>query len=125
MTATKQKEPKEEPVDNSPSKPTATGPARGTPTSKSSKAKRKANEEAKPSVSVPPKKVKTENVSHCLLLASLIMRAPFIIIVALVYLFINVSCYENIVKYRIEQLSWTVAYLRYIFFVKIFFIFVS
>lgn len=61
VTATKQKEPKEEPVDNSPSKPTATGPARGTPTSKSSKAKRKANEEAKPSVSVPPKKVKTEN----------------------------------------------------------------
>lgn len=61
VTAAKQKEPKEEPVDNSPSKPTATGPARGTPTSKSSKGKRKANEEAKPSISVPPKKVKTEN----------------------------------------------------------------
>ncbi|XP_058723728.1 transcription initiation factor IIF subunit alpha-like [Vicia villosa] len=60
-TATKQKEPKEEPVDNSPSKPTATGSARGTPTSKSSKGKRKANEETKPSNNVPPKKVKTEN----------------------------------------------------------------
>lgn len=44
---------KEEPVDNSPSKP----PARGTPTSKSSKGKRKTTDEAKPA---PPKKVKTE-----------------------------------------------------------------
>jgi len=69
VTARKQKEPKEEPVENSPSKPTATGPTRGTPASKSSKAKRKANEEAK--------KLKTENVSHCFLLASLIMRAAW------------------------------------------------
>ncbi|KAK2378535.1 transcription initiation factor IIF subunit alpha [Trifolium repens] len=61
VTVAKQKAPKEEPVDNSPSKPTATGPARGTPTSKSSKGKRKTNEEAKPSIGVPPKKVKTEN----------------------------------------------------------------
>ncbi|OIV91838.1 hypothetical protein TanjilG_17830 [Lupinus angustifolius] len=59
----KQKEPKEEPVDNNPSKPPATGPARGTPTSKSSKGKRKLNEEAKPSNSALPKKVKTENES--------------------------------------------------------------
>lgn len=66
MTATK-KEPKEEPVDNSPSKPTAGGSSRGTPTSKSTKGKRKANEEAKPSNGGPPKKVKTENVSHCYL----------------------------------------------------------
>ncbi|AES64460.2 transcription initiation factor IIF subunit alpha [Medicago truncatula] len=58
ITATKQKEPKEEPIDSSPSKPTATGPARGTPTSKG---KRKENEEAKSSISVPTKKLKTEN----------------------------------------------------------------
>lgn len=90
-TATKQKEPKEEPVDNSPSKPTATGSARGTPTSKSSKGKRKANEETKPSNSVPPKKVKTENVSRCFLLDKVIMRGPSVILVALLYLFINVS----------------------------------
>jgi hypothetical protein len=96
VTAAKQKAPKEEPVDNSPSKPTATGPARGTPTSKSSKGKRKTNEEAKPSIGVPPKKVKTENVSLCFLLASLIMTAPFIIIIALLYLFINVSCSKTL-----------------------------
>lgn len=59
VTAAK-KEPKEEPVDTSPSKPTTTGPARGTPTSKSSKGKRKASEEAKPNIA-PTKKVKTEN----------------------------------------------------------------
>jgi hypothetical protein len=96
VTAAKQKEPKEEPVDNSPAKPTATGPSRGTPTSKSSKGKRKTNEEAKPSIGVPPKKVKTENVSLCFLLASLIMTAPFIIIIALLYLFINVSCSKTL-----------------------------
>ena len=69
VTATKQKDaPKEEPVDNSPSKPAATGPARGTPsTSKSSKGKRKVNEEAKPSNGAMPKKVKAENVSPCFL----------------------------------------------------------
>ncbi|KAK7359857.1 hypothetical protein VNO77_01822 [Canavalia gladiata] len=63
VVATKQKDvPKEEPVDNSPSKPTATGHARGTPSSsKSSKGKRKVNEEAKPSNGTPPKKVKAEN----------------------------------------------------------------
>ncbi|XP_061340767.1 transcription initiation factor IIF subunit alpha-like [Gastrolobium bilobum] len=63
VVATKQKDAlKEEPVDNSPSKPTATGPARGTPSSsKSSKGKRKLNEEAKPSNGATPKKVKTEN----------------------------------------------------------------
>ncbi|RDX68433.1 Transcription initiation factor IIF subunit alpha [Mucuna pruriens] len=63
VIAPKQKDAlKEEPVDNSPSKPTATGPARGTP-SKSSKGKRKSNEEAKPSnpASATPKKVKSEN----------------------------------------------------------------
>lgn len=65
VIATKQKDAlKEEPIDNSPSKPTATGPARGTPSSKSSKGKRKLNEEAKPSNTAPPKKVKVENVSH-------------------------------------------------------------
>jgi transcription initiation factor TFIIF subunit alpha len=65
VAATKQKDaPKEEPVDNSPSKPTATGPTRGTTPSKSSKGKRKSNEEAKPSNVPTPKKVKTENVSQ-------------------------------------------------------------
>ncbi|XP_020220384.1 transcription initiation factor IIF subunit alpha [Cajanus cajan] len=64
VTATKQKDAlKEEPVDNSPSKPTTTGSARGTPSSasKSSKGKRKSNEDAKPSNGATPKKVKTEN----------------------------------------------------------------
>lgn len=65
VTAIKQKDaPKEEPVDNSPSKTMATGSARGTPSSsKSSKGKRKSNEEAKPSNGATPKKVKTENES--------------------------------------------------------------
>ncbi|KAK7332392.1 hypothetical protein VNO80_29143 [Phaseolus coccineus] len=62
VIATKTKDaPKEEPVDNSPSKPTATGPARGTPSSKSSKGKRKSNEEVKPTNTATPKKVKQEN----------------------------------------------------------------
>lgn len=77
VTAIKQKDaPKEEPVDNSPSKTMATGSARGTPSSsKSSKGKRKSNEEAKPSNGATPKKVKTENVSHCYFFwACLIMR---------------------------------------------------
>ncbi|KAL5140585.1 Transcription initiation factor IIF subunit alpha [Glycine soja] len=57
VIATKQKDAlKEEPIDNSPSKPTATGPARGTPSSKSSKGKRKLNEETKPSNTATPKK---------------------------------------------------------------------
>lgn len=65
VIATKQKDaPKEEPVDISPSKPAATGPARGTPSSKSSKGKRKSNEEVKPANTATPKKVKQENVSH-------------------------------------------------------------
>ncbi|KAF7840559.1 Transcription initiation factor IIF subunit alpha [Senna tora] len=61
--APKQKDaPKEEPADNSPLKPTSAPPARATPsTSKSSKGKRKLNEETKASNSAPPKKVKTEN----------------------------------------------------------------
>ncbi|KAF7803826.1 Transcription initiation factor IIF subunit alpha [Senna tora] len=63
LTAPKQKDaPKEEPVDNSPLKPAPSGPARGTPpSSKSSKGKRKANEDTKANNSTPPKKVKTEN----------------------------------------------------------------
>ncbi|XP_047163284.1 transcription initiation factor IIF subunit alpha-like [Vigna umbellata] len=62
VIATKQKDaPKEEPVDISPSKPAATGPARGTPSSKSSKGKRKSNEEVKPANTATPKKVKQEN----------------------------------------------------------------
>ncbi|RYR63327.1 hypothetical protein Ahy_A04g021136 isoform K [Arachis hypogaea] len=65
VTATKQKDapkPKEEPVDNSPSKPAAAGATRGAPsTSKSSKAKRKTTEEPKPSNAATPKKVKSEN----------------------------------------------------------------
>ncbi|KAL2341357.1 hypothetical protein Fmac_009297 [Flemingia macrophylla] len=64
MIAPKQKDAlKEEPVENSPSKPTATGSARGTPSSasKSSKGKRKSTEEAKPTNGATPKKVKTEN----------------------------------------------------------------
>lgn len=67
VVAPKQKDaPKEEPADNSPLKPAPSQPARGTPsTSKTSKGKRKLNEETKPSVA-PPKKVKTENVCHYL-----------------------------------------------------------
>ncbi|KAF3451808.1 hypothetical protein FNV43_RR07904 [Rhamnella rubrinervis] len=55
--------PKEEPADNSPSKPVSSGSAKGTPsTSKSSKGKRKLNgDDAKTSNGAPPKKVKTEN----------------------------------------------------------------
>ncbi|KAI9161415.1 hypothetical protein LWI28_017164 [Acer negundo] len=54
---------KEEPVDNSPSKPAPSGSARGTPSaSKSAKGKRKSNgDDAKASTAAPPKKVKTEN----------------------------------------------------------------
>ena len=67
VIASKQKDaPKEEPADNSPLKPAAAGTARGTPsTSKSSKGKRKLNEESKASNGAQPKKVKTENVCHC------------------------------------------------------------
>ncbi|XAR53838.1 Ubiquitinyl hydrolase 1 [Bertholletia excelsa] len=64
VLAPKQKDvPKEEPVDNSPAKPSPSGSARGTPnTSKSAKGKRKINgDDAKPSNGAPPKKVKTEN----------------------------------------------------------------
>ncbi|KAA8515586.1 hypothetical protein F0562_018803 [Nyssa sinensis] len=64
VLAPKQKEaPKEEPVDNSPSKAAPSGSARGTPsTSKSAKGKRKINgDDAKGSNGAPPKKVKTEN----------------------------------------------------------------
>ncbi|ESW26005.1 hypothetical protein PHAVU_003G083500 [Phaseolus vulgaris] len=54
--------PKEEPADNSPSKPAVTGTARGTlSTSKPSKGKRKLNEETKAANGAPPKKVKIEN----------------------------------------------------------------
>ncbi|KAL5576328.1 hypothetical protein UlMin_018027 [Ulmus minor] len=58
----KQKDaPKEEPVDNSPLKPTP-GSAKGNQSnSKSSKGKRKLNGDDKPSNNAPPKKVKTEN----------------------------------------------------------------
>lgn len=54
---------KEEPVDNSPSKAAATaGAARGTPTSKSSKGKRKTGDDTKSANgAAPSKKVKTEN----------------------------------------------------------------
>ncbi|KAK1577870.1 hypothetical protein Q3G72_025527 [Acer saccharum] len=54
---------KEEPIDNSPSKPAPSGSARGTPsTSKSAKGKRKSNgDDAKASTAAPLKKVKTEN----------------------------------------------------------------
>ncbi|XP_044496106.1 transcription initiation factor IIF subunit alpha [Mangifera indica] len=52
---------KEEPADNSPSKPAPSG-TKGTPVSKSSKGKRKSNgDDAKTSNSAPLKKVKTEN----------------------------------------------------------------
>ena len=58
--------PKEEPTDNSPSKPAITGTVRGTvSTSKPSKGKRKFNEETKSTNGAPPKKVKIENVRHC------------------------------------------------------------
>ncbi|KAL6281947.1 hypothetical protein ACE6H2_012876 [Prunus campanulata] len=62
--APKQKDaPKEEPSDNSPSKPVPSGSARGTPsTAKSAKGKRKLSaDDAKTSNSAPPKKVKSEN----------------------------------------------------------------
>lgn len=65
VLAPKQKDiPKEEPTDNSPSKPMPTGSAKGTPsTAKSAKGKRKLNgDDAKTSNSAPPKKVKTETV---------------------------------------------------------------
>ncbi|KAK7363803.1 hypothetical protein VNO77_05961 [Canavalia gladiata] len=61
VSASKQKDaPKEEPADNSQLKPGA-ATARGTSNSKSSKGKRKLNEETKASNGAPPKKVKTEN----------------------------------------------------------------
>ncbi|WVZ13344.1 hypothetical protein V8G54_017874 [Vigna mungo] len=70
VIASKQKDaPKEEPTDNSPSKPVVTGTARGTlSTSKPSKGKRKFNEETKATTGAPPKKepksiVKDENGS--------------------------------------------------------------
>ncbi|XP_048447273.1 transcription initiation factor IIF subunit alpha [Pyrus x bretschneideri] len=62
--APKQKDaPKEEPSDNSPSKPTPSASSRGTtPTSKPSKGKRKSSgDDSKATNSAPPKKVKTEN----------------------------------------------------------------
>ncbi|KAI4298773.1 hypothetical protein L6164_032291 [Bauhinia variegata] len=61
--APKQKDaPKEEPTDGSPLKPAPSGPAKGTPSSsKSTKAKRKLNEETKASNGAALKKVKTEN----------------------------------------------------------------
>lgn len=67
VLAPKQKDaPKEEPVDNSPSKPATatTGSARGTPSgSKSAKGKRKTNgDDTKATNGAPTKKVKTENV---------------------------------------------------------------
>lgn len=66
VIASKQKDaPKEEPTDNSPSKPVVTGTAQGTlSTSKPSKGKRKFNEETKATTGAPPKKVKIENVRH-------------------------------------------------------------
>ncbi|XP_075080729.1 transcription initiation factor IIF subunit alpha [Nicotiana tabacum] len=63
VLAPKPKEaPKEEPIDtSSPSKPSASGPTRGTPTSKPAKTKRKANgDDSKPTNGAPLKKVKTE-----------------------------------------------------------------
>ncbi|OVA00393.1 Transcription initiation factor IIF [Macleaya cordata] len=66
VLAPKQKDaPKEEPVDNSPSKTTPSGSARGTPsTSKSAKSKRKsAGDDGKVGNGAPSKKVKTENES--------------------------------------------------------------
>lgn len=63
LAPTKQKDaPKEEPADNSPSKPASSGVARGTPSSKSGKGKRKSSDDAKPAASAPAKKGKTENV---------------------------------------------------------------
>lgn len=70
VLAPKQKDvPKEEPADNSPIKSTPSASARGTPpTSKSAKGKRKSNgDDVKTTNGGPPKKVKTENVSLCLL----------------------------------------------------------
>ncbi|XP_058070786.1 transcription initiation factor IIF subunit alpha [Magnolia sinica] len=62
VLAPKQKDaPKEEPTDNSPSKP---APARGTPQSKSSKAKRKSSsDDAKSANGAPSKKAKADNDS--------------------------------------------------------------
>lgn len=73
--------PKEEPADNSPSKPAVTGTARGTlSTSKPSKGKRKLNEETKAANGAPPKKVKIENVRHFFSkLTSL--QVPFVILI--------------------------------------------
>ncbi|ERN19162.1 hypothetical protein AMTR_s00061p00167160 [Amborella trichopoda] len=65
VLAPKQKEVKEEPVDNSPTKTATSGSNRGTPsTSKSTKAKRKSgSDDAKPAASAPSKKPKIENDS--------------------------------------------------------------
>lgn len=74
VLAPKQKEaPKEEPVEESPSKPVPSASAKGTPpTSKSAKGKRKLNgDDAKPSNGAPQKKVKTETV--CLSLFAFIL----------------------------------------------------
>ncbi|XP_028755319.1 transcription initiation factor IIF subunit alpha isoform X3 [Neltuma alba] len=61
VVAPKQKDvPKEEPADNSPSKPAPSAPARGTPsTSKTSKGKRKLNEETKTPIAPPKKELKS------------------------------------------------------------------
>ena len=57
---------KEEAAANSPSKPTPSGSAKGTPsTAKTAKGKRKNGEDVKPS-SAPPKKMKTETVCHAI-----------------------------------------------------------
>lgn len=64
VLAPKHKEaPKEEPVDNTPTKPAPSGSARGTPpTTKTTKVKRKINgDEGKAANGTPLKKVKTEN----------------------------------------------------------------
>ena len=63
VLAPKQKAVKTEPAENSPSKPLPTGSSLETPTSKSSKAKRKpGSDHIKSPNGAPAKKMKTDNV---------------------------------------------------------------
>lgn len=61
VLAPKLKDPKEEAADSSPVKPVPGGSSRATPSSKSTKGKRKNGDDTKPASGAPQKKVKTEN----------------------------------------------------------------
>ncbi len=76
MLAPKQKDqPKDEPVDNSPAKPTPSGHARGTPPASKSKQKRKSGggDDSKASGGAASKKAKVESVSSYTLLSRILL----------------------------------------------------